>query len=58
MHDTIGCYLDLEKSQISFSKNGMAPVFLLGKINNLFKVVRNREITHNWFMLFCFVFIR
>lgn len=22
MHDTIGCYLDLEKSQISFSKNG------------------------------------
>lgn len=22
MHDTIGCYLDLDKSQISFSKNG------------------------------------
>ncbi|CAG09075.1 unnamed protein product, partial [Tetraodon nigroviridis] len=22
MHDTIGCYLDLEKAQISFSKNG------------------------------------
>lgn len=26
MHDIIGCYLDLEKSQISFSKNGADPV--------------------------------
>lgn len=22
MHDTIGCYLDLDKAQMSFSKNG------------------------------------
>lgn len=28
MHDTIGCYLDLEKNQISYSKNGEFKVFL------------------------------
>lgn len=26
MHDTIGCYLDLDKGQISFSKNGALSV--------------------------------
>lgn len=29
MHDTIGCYLDLDKGQISFSKNGTVSVYLL-----------------------------
>ncbi len=24
MHDTIGCYIDLDKWQLSFSKNGKA----------------------------------
>lgn len=28
MHDTIGCYLDLEKAQISFSKNGSSTLIL------------------------------
>lgn len=27
MHDTIGCYLDLDKSNISFSKNGTVVEF-------------------------------
>lgn len=29
MHDTIGCYLDLDRGQISFSKNGIVSVYLL-----------------------------
>lgn len=28
MHDTIGCYLDLDKGQISFSKNGAVSIIL------------------------------
>lgn len=31
MHDTIGCYIDADKSQISFSKNGKWPVFFSTK---------------------------
>lgn len=29
MHDTIGCYLDLDRGQMSFSKNGIVSVYLL-----------------------------
>lgn len=29
MHDTLGCYLDLDKGQISFSKNGAVSVVLI-----------------------------
>lgn len=29
MHDTIGCYLDLDKGQISFSKNGAVSVVII-----------------------------
>lgn len=29
MHDTIGCYLDLDKGQISFSKNGAVSVIIV-----------------------------
>lgn len=29
MHDTIGCYLDLDGGQISFSKNGIVSVHVL-----------------------------
>lgn len=29
MHDTIGCYLDLDRGQISFSKNGIVSLHLL-----------------------------
>lgn len=29
MHDTIGCYLDLDKGQISFSKNGAVSVVMI-----------------------------
>lgn len=36
MHDTIGCYLDLEQAQISFSKNGIILVrFLVNLSVNL-----------------------
>lgn len=29
MHDYIGCYLDLDKGQISFSKNGAVSVVMI-----------------------------
>lgn len=37
MHDTIGCYLDLEKGHISFSKNGavlLAIIFITQHVHN------------------------
>ena len=29
MHDTIGCYLDVDKGQMSFSKNGVVLVVII-----------------------------
>lgn len=28
MHDTVGCYLDLGKNQISFAKNGAVVILI------------------------------
>ncbi|XP_031437706.1 ATP-dependent RNA helicase DDX1 [Clupea harengus] len=55
MHDTIGCYLDLDKSQISFAKNGIdlglaftIPQQLKGQAFFASCVLKNAELKFNF----------
>ena len=35
MHDTIGCYLDIDKGHVKFSKNGKLSMDCLGREGKL-----------------------
>lgn len=39
MHDTIGCYLDIDKGQIKFSKNGkLMPIKYLIRVKKMVQI--------------------
>lgn len=54
MHDTIGCYLDLDKGQISFSKNGAASVVKILIIMIIYDICKQKN-THVSFPILCFL---
>uniref|UniRef100_A0A671KX82 ATP-dependent RNA helicase n=1 Tax=Sinocyclocheilus anshuiensis TaxID=1608454 RepID=A0A671KX82_9TELE len=48
MHDTIGCYIDLDKCQVSFSKNGKIPPQLKNQPFFASCVLKNAELKFNF----------
>lgn len=57
MHDTIGCYLDLDKGQISFTKNGVFSLAIIYQYHNYERSLWLKgNINYLYFFLLCICF--